>query len=105
MRKAIAGGLAGAAVLALVAVQARMPATRRTTPAPVSAPPSAETTLSAAIAYLEGETPIGRDRYVAAPTEQPIRLVPEPGTGALVALGLAALRVLARRGSACHPAR
>jgi PEP-CTERM motif len=105
MRKAIAGGLAGAAALALVAVQARMPATHRATPAPVSTPSPAETSLSTAIAYLAGDAPIGRDDYVAAALEQPFRPVPEPGSGALVALGLAALWALARRESACHPAR
>ena len=107
MRRAgIAGVLAGGATIACAALFALAPHPAAKAPAPEwTAAPSREPTLAEAIALLGGETPPLPSEYAAPTLDVPFQPSPEPGTGALVALGLALLPRLARSRGACHPAR
>jgi hypothetical protein len=105
-RGGIAGGLAGGAAIVCAALFALAsdPAAKASAPA-VTAAPAPEPSLAEAIALLGGETPPLPREYAPPTIDVPVQPIPEPGTGALAALGLALLPRLARSRAACHPAR
>jgi hypothetical protein len=98
----VAGIATGGAALALAGLLALAPSPARL-PRP-SAPP-ADPGLEEAIAQLSGESPPLPREYATAGIDVAFQPLPEPGTGALVALGLTLLPRLARSRAACHPAR
>jgi hypothetical protein len=107
MRRAwIAGVLAGAAAIAGAALFALAPdpGARPSAPAATAAP-LPEPSLAEAIARLSDEAPPLLREDAPLTIEVSFQPIPEPGTGALLALGLALLPRLARSAGACHPAR
>jgi hypothetical protein len=99
----VTGVVAGGSALALAALLALAPSPAPPAPAPVRMEP--DPSVAEAIARLSGETSPRSLVPTPALIEVPFQPIPEPGTGALVALGLAGLPRLARSRRACHPAR
>ena len=99
----IAGVVGGASALALAALLALAPPSAPPAPAPIRAQP--DPGVAEAVALLAGETPPFPREYAPVAIQVPFQPIPEPGSGALVALGLALLARLARPLRACHPAR
>jgi hypothetical protein len=96
-----AGAVAGASALA--ALLALAPPSAPSAPAPVRA--QRDPSLAEAVARLADEVPPLPREYAPVAIQVPFQPIPEPGTGALAALGLALLSRLARPLRACHPAR
>jgi hypothetical protein len=105
-RTGIAGVLAGGAAIACAALFALAPGSAVRPPVPEwTTAPSPEPSLAEAIALLGAEIPPLPREYAPPTIDVPFQPIPEPGTGALVALGLALRPRLARSRAACHPAR
>ena len=99
----VTGVVAGGSALGLAVLLALAPSPAPSVPAPVRAEP--DPSVAEAIALLAGETSPRFLESMPVTIDVPFQPIPEPGTGALVALGLAGLPRLARFRRACHPAR